>query len=500
MNKHLYFLSLLVAVYFSTAIFAQEFSQTSFDLGKISRLNEDVVELNIANPTAENIYLLRATAERPIDIKYTSKNILSQSAILLRIKLNPKTKGRGQSKVILYFSNLQEPVELTFNYNLKELPRNNLQACPSFNSADMAQKSLAAFNRQKKAKIKRYYVSIGKEGQEFELEEELAENTYSNNNETREEGSEVEQLTYPSIEEMRKAQSGSSNQEAKPKGALHNRNKKEKKERKSPEERRNSPSLGQILFGDTAEEKQEETEQLKEAEEELQDEKEMNELAEEEKVQKKEEKVPLIEEVAKEKLVNPTQKEDLLDDNYKANNVIFLIDASNSMNNNGKMQLLQTSMTQLLKPLRSIDYLSIVTYAGNARVLLAPTSAVEKDSIKEGIFNIEAEGSTQAVKGLNTAIDVGLSNFIENGNNQIILATDGAFDIGERNTRLRERIEKAAQKGLKITVVGIKNENYTNSSLKEIADLGDGKLIRLKKKKHSNRLLEYVKESALISY
>lgn len=499
MNKHLYFLSLLVAVYFSTESYAQDFSQTTFDLGIISRLNEDVVELNIANPTTENIYLLRATAERPIDIKYTSKNILSQSAILLRIKLNPKTKGRGQSKVILYFSNLQEPVELTFNYNLKELPRNNLQACPSFNSADMAQKSLAAFNRQKKAKIKRYYVSIGKEGQGFE-QEEIAENTYSNNNETTEVDSEVEQLTYPSIEEMRKAQSGSSSQEAKPKGALHNRNKKENKERKSPEERRNSPSLGQILFGDTEEEKREETEQLKEAEEELQGEKENIEVAEEEKVQEKEQKVPLIEESTKEEVVNPTQEEDVLDDNYKANNVIFLIDASNSMNNNGKMQLLQTSMTQLLKPLRSIDYLSIVTYAGNARVLLAPTSAIEKDSIKAGIFNIEAEGSTQAVKGLNTAIDIGLSNFIEGGNNQIILATDGAFDIGERNTRLRERIEEAAQKGLKITVVGIKNENYTNSSLKEIADLGDGKLIRLKKQKHSDRLLEYVKESALITY
>lgn len=496
MNKYLYFLSLLVAVYFSTKSYAQDFSQTTFDLGKISRVNEDVVELNIANPTAENIYLLRATAERPIDIKYTSKNILSQSAILLRIKLNPKTKGRGQSKVILYFSNLQEPVELTFNYNLKELPRNNLQACPSFNSADMAQKSLAAFNRQKKAKIKRFYVSIGEEQQEYEQEqEELAEESRPAENQTKE-----DRLDYPSIEEMRKAQSGSSNQGAKPKGALHNRNKKENKERKSPEERRNSPSLGQILFGDTEEEKQEETEQLKEAEEDLQEEKENTEIAEEEKVQEKEQKVPLIEESTKEEVVNPTQEEDVLDDNYKANNVIFLIDASNSMNNNGKMQLLQTSMTQLLKPLRSIDYLSIVTYAGNARVLLAPTSAIEKDSIKAGIFNIEAEGSTQAVKGLNTAIDVGLSNFIENGNNQIILATDGAFDIGERNTRLRERIEEAAQKGLKITVVGIKNENYTNSSLKEIADLGDGKLIRLKKKKHSDRLLEYVKESALITY
>jgi Mg-chelatase subunit ChlD len=472
---------------------AQSLNQTDFDLGKVSRTNEDVVELNIANPTAEDIYILRIEAERPIDVKYTTKTIRSNSATLIRIKLNPKTKGRSKSTVKLFLSHLSEPVELGFNMNVKELPRNNLQDCPSFNSADMAQKSLDAFNRQKKAKIKRFYVSIG-EGEA--AQDVIAEETTSAEDQATEE-EELKRLDYPSIEEMRKAQSKqpTAKREEQPQGAFHDRSKKEKQERKSPEERRKAPSLGQILFGQK-EEKNVEEELVDEKEEEIaeQPEESLETPIEDETIEEKEEIVE-TEVIAKESKKN----KDLLGDNYKANNVIFLIDASNSMNNDNKMELLQIAMTELLAPLRSTDYLSIVTYAGNARVLLPPTSGLEKDSIQKSIYNIQAEGSTQAVKGLNTAIDVGLSNFIEGGNNHIILATDGAFDIGERNTRLRERMEETAQKGLKITVVGIQNENYTNSSLKEIATLGDSEFIRIKKKNQSKRLLEFIKETALVA-
>lgn len=482
-------IALVVTLVLTTtqALLSQSLSQTNFDLGKVSRTNEDVVELNIANPSSEDIYLLRIEAARPIDVKYTSKSIPPNSASLLRIKLNPTSKGRSNSTVKLYFSHLKEAVELDFSMNVKELPRNNLQACPSFNSNDMAQKSLAAFNRQKRAKIKRFYVSLGASE---ELQESIPEQKREDNQLAEE--AQPKRLDYPSIEEMRKAQT---NQEEEPKGALHNRQKRTKKDRLSPEERRNAPSLGQILFGNEEEEKTEsdieeekETEQVDQAEEVIE--------TPEQDENRKEEK-QRINKPLEENTVSPN--ENLLDDSYKANNVIFLIDASNSMNNNDKMALLQKAMTDLLTPLRSIDYLSIVTYAGNARVLLQPTSAIEKDSIEKSIFNIQAEGSTQAVKGLNTAIDVGLSNFIEGGNNQIILATDGAFDIGERNTRLRERIEETAQKGLKITVVGIQSERHTKSSLKEIASLGDSEFIRIKNKNQSKKLLEFVKESALIT-
>ena len=240
----------------------------------------------------------------------------------------------------------------------------------------------------------------------------------------------------------------------------------EGKQRLSPEERRSQPSLLAKLFGNPT-----------------------NDTTEITKVEER----------------NPTEKEDettpfqdsLLGEEYKPNHVIFLIDASTSMNEADKMQLLQETMIKLLNPLRPQDYLSIVTYSGDAQVLLQPTSAIEKEKIKEIILGIKAEGSTQAVKGIKTALALGRSHFIENGNNQIILATDGAFNIGERNMSLRRKIKSNASEGLKISVLGIKNEKWTNKSLKEIVELGEGQLIPCKSKKDTQKVLEAVKKNAL---
>ena len=237
----------------------------------------------------------------------------------------------------------------------------------------------------------------------------------------------------------------------------------EKKKRLSPEERRNQPSLLEKLFGKT------------------------DSTAKTETVVQKE-----IDTTASQEI-----DESLLGSEYKPNNIVFLIDASTSMREGNKMELLQETMIELLKPLRAQDYLSIVTYAGNARLLLPPSSGMEKELIQKEIENIEAEGSTQAVKGLKLALQTGNKQFIEGGNNLIILATDGAFDIGKRNKSLRRKIEKNAAKGLETWVLGIKNEKWTKKSLKEIADLGKGELIRCKNRGDTKKVLEEVKKSAL---
>ena len=194
--------------------------------------------------------------------------------------------------------------------------------------------------------------------------------------------------------------------------------------------------------------------------------------------------------------VEPDSEQTLLEENYKPNNIVFLIDASTSMREGGKMDLLKVAMIQLLEPLRSIDYLSIVTYSGEATTLLQPTSGIEKATIQSSIENIPADGSTHAVKGIKEAINVGLSNFIEGGNNQIFLASDGAFDIGERNTRLRKQIELTAEKGLSISVIGIKNEQWTNKRLKEIATLGKGSYVKIKTEGDTEQVLEEMKSRA----
>ena len=195
--------------------------------------------------------------------------------------------------------------------------------------------------------------------------------------------------------------------------------------------------------------------------------------------------------------IDERQQSELLGNEYKANNLIFLIDASSSMEEQERFELLKLSLEELLKPLRSIDYLSMISYAGEAEMLLDPTSSVEKEKIRRQIKNLKSGGSTNAVKGIDLALETAHSSFIEGGNNQIYLVTDGAFSIGRYNERSRNAIREAAKKGIYISALAVRSARQSRQSLKEIVDLGEGKFIRIEGENDKNRILEAVKKSAL---
>jgi len=257
---------------------------------------------------------------------------------------------------------------------------------------------------------------------------------------------------------------------------------KNKKSRTSPENRRDAPSLGSILFGKVKDTTKASVEDK------------AKKTVQEEKPQLVKKAVVLEqkETVAEEQTIPPN----LLDQSYKPNNIVFLIDASTSMREEQKMEILKKAMVELLGPLREIDYITIVTYSGEAKVVLATSKGNLKTEIKQQIEELEADGSTNAVKGIKKAILVGKNNFLANGNNQIFLASDGAFNIGENNMSLRRKIKKTAEDGLTITVLGIKNESWTNKSLKEIATLGNGDLIKIKSMRDAGKVLQSMKRKA----
>jgi len=187
----------------------------------------------------------------------------------------------------------------------------------------------------------------------------------------------------------------------------------------------------------------------------------------------------------------------LLGDEYRPNNIIFLIDASSSMEEEERFDLLKISLIELLKPLRSIDYLSMISYSGEAELLLAPTSSVEKDQIEKRIRKLKAGGSTNAVKGIDLAIATAYESFIEDGNNEIYLVTDGAFKLGRYNRRSRSAIQKAAADGIYISALAVKSQRESRKSLKEIVELGEGDLIRLERMADKDIILRAIKESSL---
>ena len=162
-------------------------------------------------------------------------------------------------------------------------------------------------------------------------------------------------------------------------------------------------------------------------------------------------------------------------DELPASNLVFLIDVSGSMNAQNKLGLLKSAFTMLVEQLRPEDKVSIVVYAGAAGLVLEPTSGRDKQKILASIERLSAGGSTAGGAGLKLAYKTATDNFVEDGNNRIILATDGDFNVGaSSNAEMERMIEKEREKGIYMTVLGFGMGNYKDDKMEIIADKGNG--------------------------
>ena len=156
-------------------------------------------------------------------------------------------------------------------------------------------------------------------------------------------------------------------------------------------------------------------------------------------------------------------------------NIVFLIDVSGSMDEANKLPLVKSSMKLLTDQLRPDDKVAIVVYAGNAGLVLPATSGSNKMAIKEAIDQLEAGGSTAGGEGIQLAYKVARENFIKGGNNRIILATDGDFNVGaSSDDELVSMIEKERQSGIFLSVLGYGMGNYKDNKMQQLADKGNG--------------------------
>ena len=156
-------------------------------------------------------------------------------------------------------------------------------------------------------------------------------------------------------------------------------------------------------------------------------------------------------------------------------NIVFLIDVSGSMDEENKLPLLQSSFKLLLGQLRPDDKVAIVTYANGTKVALPSTSVKDKEKIIKVLDNLYASGGTSGGRGIQLAYEQAQKSFIKNGNNRIILATDGDFNIGINNTTdLEKFIEKQRESGIYMSVLGFGMGNYRDDMAETIADKGNG--------------------------
>jgi Ca-activated chloride channel family protein len=182
------------------------------------------------------------------------------------------------------------------------------------------------------------------------------------------------------------------------------------------------------------------------------------------------------------------------------NNLVFLIDVSGSMEPPQRLPLLKSAFRLLAEQLRPEDSVAIVVYAGAAGLVLPPTSGDDKGAILDAIDNLEAGGSTAGGAGIELAYETATGNFMKDGNNRVILATDGDFNVGVSSVEeLEKLIEQKRKSGIHLSVLGVGDDNYHDANLETLADKGNGNYAYLDSLKEAEKVFKHELTGTLVT-
>jgi len=177
----------------------------------------------------------------------------------------------------------------------------------------------------------------------------------------------------------------------------------------------------------------------------------------------------------------------------RPSNLVLLLDVSGSMEDANKLPLLKKSFNMLLDQLDDKDKISIVVYAGAAGLILPPTFASEKNKIKKALNDLSAGGSTAGGEGIVLAYKTAKEAFISDGNNRVILATDGDFNVGTSSSgELVDLIEEKRNDGIYLTILGFGMGNYKDGRMEQISNAGNGNYFYIDNIKEAEKV--FVKE------
>ncbi|HQS23847.1 MAG: hypothetical protein B7Y11_08890 [Sphingobacteriia bacterium 24-36-13] len=181
-------------------------------------------------------------------------------------------------------------------------------------------------------------------------------------------------------------------------------------------------------------------------------------------------------------------------------NLVFLIDVSGSMDHPNRLPLLQSAFKLLTANLRNIDTISIVTYGGNVSIALYPTSGADKQAINTVIDSLSANGDTPGENAIKVAYNLAKGSFIKGGNNRVILATDGDFNVGQRTEKeLEDLIVNYKEYGISLTCLGVGMGNYKDSKLETLSKKGNGNFAYIDQVAEAEKILVKEFTSTLFS-
>lgn len=443
------------------------FEKTSHDFGNLSGTEDRFVDIRVTNKGKKKEYFLSFRKPNEVVCLSNGQYILPDSSLFIRIQANPLKKGKFSYDVQVYTSDRQEAVIIQIKGNLLELPYDpiaSLQNCPDFNSRPSPDKTshqltVKTIDKQTKEPVNASVfliqngtdvtqITTGKKGlwkdkyplgftyfyTKTESYKALEMAAYVNfqRNEIILELEKDPSYCLPVPDAFKVLPPKDTNEIV----VVEHHKPEPEISKPEPETSKPEPTkLSQQLM-------QEETTKADSA-------------------------VPVS--------LAQLAPDDFSEEHFKPLNVIFVLDVSGSMNESDKFDLMKFALAQLLEILRPQDRIGVVTYASEAGILIPSTPGSDKLQLKSKVAAMKANGYTAGSEGIKLGFKEAEKNFISDGNNMVIVITDGAFN---RNTGdYLKIIQKYKARNISLSVVGIKNAPRDEANMKQAATAGGGRYV-----------------------
>ena len=441
---------ILIAVSVLISVFApaqMTFNTLKHNFGELQSYDNRFVDITITNHGSKDGYIL--SVRKPSEIVYIQSRALVQkdSTLTLRFQVNPQQKGKFSYTIDIFTSDKGDPHKLVLSGTMLELEtdnRSNMTACPDFNTHPIGRKpnqfdlTVITIDADTRQELEKSKVSMIQDG--FALWTDQTDKT----GRIKKQGTIGLAYFYAKREGYLPSE----------KGAFVNndRNRVVIELKKNPGSVITTP---EPLIAQQSPEP-------------------------EIVIETGEPATPIVTGLPVSTPETVVSLEKLDEDNFDNSffapvNVVFVLDVSSSMNQGDKMELMKYSLNQLSEMIRQQDNISLVTYASKAKVLLPPTTGKDKDAIHEQVKGLRASGMTAGGEGIKMGFEQAEKGFIPDGVNHVFVITDGAFN--HNNFDYKKLIRKYAKKNISLSVVGVLNDTKSETSMREVAKLGNGEYI-----------------------
>ena len=431
-----------------------------YEIGLIDKSNQRYVDVPIKNTSDKKVFIFRAEADKRFQIRYSSKEILPDSTIYMRVQFTPEVKGPFSEKIAIHFSCYTAPKTIKVTGFTAVIPSSAI-ACPSFSDQNINTSlnfeiEVTVIDKETRQPIQKAQVILIKNGIPVEKLITNSKGFVENEVELGLYYFVVSAETYLPTEFV--------------KYVNRNNNVVLVELEKDPE--------SELLVI----EKNKPDEEIEVSPEDLFESDEI-------------ESTPAAEVIIDEVEVQDDPYPNFSVNEFKPSNIVFLVDVSSSMSYTGKLDLLKVAMIKLVGMLRDVDQITMVSYADNANVILETIPGNNPDTIISIIQSLKAHGHTAGGKGMKKAYQTAEEVFIKDGNNQVIMATDGGFTQNDINPyKLAKKYKK---KGITISIVGVKTNSIQELSLEKVVEIGDGNYVRIKNYEEAKgALIDEIKASS----